>query len=145
MTDIASFLPAARNSVPSPQGSLGGDGTPLAHGLPAKQDMVLEGGNPDKAALRDAAEAFEAVFLRQMIGSMRSASLGEDLLGNNAGEQFRDMADDRVADNMAEQNSFGIAEMLLKQFGVDETAEPKSFAQSYSGGKADDGGTGAAS
>ena len=66
--------------------------------------------------LKGAAQAFEAVFLRQMIGSMRQARLGEDLLGSQAADQFRDMADARLADTMAERESFGIAEMLLNQF-----------------------------
>ena len=68
------------------------------------------------AQLRNAAQAFEAVFLRQMIGSMRQARLAEDMLGNDAAEQFRDMADARLADTMSERGSFGIAEMLLNQF-----------------------------
>ena len=67
--------------------------------------------------LKVAAQAFEAVFLRQMIGSMRQASLGDELFGSNATEQFRDMSDAKLADSMAEKGSFGIAEMLLKQFG----------------------------
>ena len=71
---------------------------------------------PQDRRLREAAQAFEAVFLRQMIGSMRQAKLGEDLLGSDAGDQFRDMADARLADTMAERESFGIAEMLLNQF-----------------------------
>ncbi len=66
--------------------------------------------------LKAAAEAFEAVFLRQMIGSMRQAKLGEDILGGSASDQFREMADAKLADNMAEKGSFGIAELLLKQF-----------------------------
>ena len=70
--------------------------------------------------MREAAEAFEAVFLRQMIGAMRQATPGETLFGNQAGEQFRDMQDARLADDMAAKSSFGIAEMLLKQFGVEE-------------------------
>ena len=66
--------------------------------------------------LKGAAQAFEAVFLRQMIGSMRQASLGDELFGSNATEQFRDMSDAKLADSMAEKGSFGIAEMLLGQF-----------------------------
>ena len=69
-----------------------------------------------RAQLRSAAEAFEAVFLRQMIGSMRQARLAEDPFGSAASEQFRDMADARLADSMAQQRSFGIAELLLAQF-----------------------------
>ena len=71
---------------------------------------------PQDARLREAAQAFEAVFVRQMIGSMRQARLGEDLLGSDAADQFRDMADARLADTMAERGSLGIAEMLLNQF-----------------------------
>jgi peptidoglycan hydrolase FlgJ len=66
--------------------------------------------------LRAAAQAFEAVFLRQMIGSMRQAKLGEDILGGSATDTFREMSDAKLADSMAENSSFGIAELLLKQF-----------------------------
>jgi peptidoglycan hydrolase FlgJ len=63
-----------------------------------------------------AAQAFEAVFMRQMIGSMRQASLGDDLFGSSATDQFREMQDAKLADEMAADGGFGIAEMLLKQF-----------------------------
>jgi peptidoglycan hydrolase FlgJ len=66
--------------------------------------------------LRTAAQAFEAVFLRQLIGSMRSAKLADDPFGSQASEQFRDMSDARLADQMSHQGSFGIAQMLLNQF-----------------------------
>lgn len=73
-----------------------------------------------QAELRKAAESFEAVFLRQMIGAMRSATTGDTLLGSSASDQFRDMMDARIADDMADKHSFGIAEMVLKQFGIDK-------------------------
>jgi flagellar protein FlgJ len=85
--------------------------TSAASGSPPASD-------PKLAQLRAAAEAFEAVFLRQVIGSMRQAKLGEDLFGSEATDQFRNMADSRLADSMAGQGSFGIAELLLKQFGA---------------------------
>ena len=78
----------------------------------------------DPAGLKKAAQQFEAIFLRQMISSMRSASLGEDMLGSTAGDQFRDMADARTADSMAEKGSLGIAEMLMRQFGAKEATPP---------------------
>ena len=80
----------------------------------------------EKAAqLKQAAKAFEAVFLRQMIGSMRQASLAEDDLlgGGRAAETFRDMQDAKLADSMSEQGSFGIAELLLNQFQGVEVKE----------------------
>jgi peptidoglycan hydrolase FlgJ len=72
--------------------------------------------DPQRAQLAAAAKAFEAVFLRQMIGSMRSAKLAEDdLTSGNAAESFRDLQDSKLADSMA--GRFGIAELLEKQFG----------------------------
>lgn len=74
-------------------------------------------GTTDRAGLQKAAQQFEAIFLRQMIGAMRSSSLGDGLLDSSASDQFRDMADARTADSMAQTGSLGIADMLLRQFG----------------------------
>ncbi|WHO38296.1 rod-binding protein [Sphingobium sp. AP49] len=70
----------------------------------------------NKAGLEKAAQQFEAIFLRQMIGAMRSASLADGITDSSASDQFRDMADARTADSMATKGSLGIAELLLKQF-----------------------------
>ena len=87
--------------MPSPLAPLGG----VAPSTPASADPRVQ--------LRAAAEQFEAVFLRQMIGAMRQAKLADDWLDSSATEQFRDMADARLADSMARQGSFGIAERTL--------------------------------
>ena len=85
---------------------------------------------PDTAgqrnALRTAARQFEAVFLRQLIGSMRQAHLSDDMLSSQATEQFRDMSDASLADAMSHQGVFGIAQMLLAQF--DRHAQPGAAA-----------------
>lgn len=97
-------------------------GKQAADAAAAAQDAAGAGGKSEEknAELRKAAESFEAIFLRQMIGTMRSATKGDTLLGSDAGNQFRDLMDARLADDMADKQSFGIAEMVLKQFGVDE-------------------------
>ena len=73
-----------------------------------------------KKQLEAAAKAFEAVFMRQMIGSMRQAKLTSDddnpLGGGSAADQFRDLQDARLADSMVEKGGFGIAQMLTRQF-----------------------------
>lgn len=66
-----------------------------------------------KADIGAAAKQFEAIFLRQMIASMRSPSLGDDLFGSDASNQFRDMSDARLAETMA--GSFGIARLIERQ------------------------------
>ena len=65
--------------------------------------------------LQKVAQQFESIFLRQMIGAMRSSSLAEGMLDSNATQQFRDMADARTADEMAKTSRFGIADLLMKQ------------------------------
>ena len=71
----------------------------------------------EQKKLKSAAQAFEAVFLRQMIGSMRSANLGDGMFDNEGTEQFQSMADSKTADAMAGKGVLGIADMLLKQLG----------------------------
>ncbi len=75
-------------------------------------------------SLEKAAKAFEAIFLRQMIGAMRSSSLSEGIFDSSATDQFRDMADARTADQMAQTGKFGIAELLMRQFGVKALQAP---------------------
>ena len=74
--------------------------------------------------LRQAAQAFEAVFIRQLIGSMRNAKLADDMFGSQATEQFRDMADGRLADSMSQQGTFGIADLLTAQFERHRSVQP---------------------
>lgn len=66
--------------------------------------------------LRKAAEAFEAVILRQLLASMRQAKLGDDIFGSSATDNFREMADAKTADSMAAMRQFGIADMVERQF-----------------------------
>jgi peptidoglycan hydrolase FlgJ len=65
--------------------------------------------------LRKVAEAFEAVILRQMMASMRKAKLGDEMFGSSATDNFREMADAKLADNIAEMRQFGIADLVEKQ------------------------------
>jgi flagellar protein FlgJ len=96
------------NSLNSQTPATGGSGQTSATGGEANTQR--------RQGLRQAAQAFEAVFIRQLIGSMRNAKLADDMFGSQATEQFRDMADGRLADSMAQQGTFGIAELLTAQF-----------------------------
>ncbi|WP_419827984.1 rod-binding protein [Sphingomonas sp.] len=78
---------------------------------------LVSSSNSDAAGekLKSAAQAFEAVFLRQMIGSMRQAGLGDGMFDSQATQQFQDMADSKTADSMSGKGVLGVAEMLVKQ------------------------------
>ena len=86
----------------SPISSIGATPAPTAAG----------GGD---GGLRKAAEAFEAVILRQLMASMRQVKLGDDILGSSATDNFREMADARTADAMASMRQFGIADLVERQ------------------------------
>ena len=96
------------NSLNNQTPATGGSGQTAAPGG--------EGNTQRRQELRQAAQAFEAVFIRQLIGSMRNARLADDIFGSQATGQFRDMADARLADSMAQQGTFGIADLLSAQF-----------------------------
>lgn len=81
-------------------------------------------GSTAPAKIAAVAKQFEAVFLRQMIGSMRQASLSDGLFDSSAEDQFRSMGDAKLADSMAGSGAgFGIAELLTRQLGGGKAAD----------------------
>lgn len=98
-------------TISSAAQALSGTGRPAA----------ASGVDPEKLKV---AQQFEAIFLRRMIGSMRSSTLAEGMFDTSASDQFRDMADARTADEMSRTGGFGIADMLMKQFGWNKPAAP---------------------
>lgn len=70
---------------------------------------------PESDDIRKVAESFEAIILRQLLGSMRKAKLSEDIFGSSATDNFREMADARTADAMSNMRQFGIADMVERQ------------------------------
>ena len=91
---------------------------PIPSGTTAATGAASSAASPELAKLKKAAHAFEAVFLRQMIGSMRSAGLGDGIFDSTATQQFQEMSDAKTADVMAEKGALGIADMLVKQYGA---------------------------
>lgn len=65
-----------------------------------------------QAEIQSMAADFEAIFVRQMLTTMRTSSLGEGLFDGQGLEQFRDMQDAEIAESMAKKGVFGIAQML---------------------------------
>lgn len=72
----------------------------------------------DHAALKKAAQGFEAIFVRQMLAAARSTSLAgkDDLFGGQAQQTFASMRDERFADIAAQTGAFGLAKQLEAQF-----------------------------
>jgi flagellar protein FlgJ len=92
--------------------------------IPAAIPPVSLGGTSLRAAapdtqetdLRQAAQAFEAIFLRQLLSGARKADFGgEDLFGGPGLEQFEAMRDEHVADIASQQGVFGLAAAIERQ------------------------------
>jgi len=92
--------------------------TPPLASTAAKSITGAVSATPEVKKLKQVAQQFEAVFLRQMIGSMRSASLGDGIFDSSATQQFRDMGDSKLADQMAGHGALHIADLLVKQLGA---------------------------
>jgi Rod binding domain-containing protein len=80
-------------------------------------------GAQDDTALRAAAQQFEAMFLQEMMRSMRQATIKSDLLESNALDTFEGMFDKEVAMQMAKRGGMGMADMLVQQMKKHQAAE----------------------
>jgi peptidoglycan hydrolase FlgJ len=79
--------------------------------------------------LEQAAEQFEALFLRSMLAQMRKASdvLGEgNPFDSSQQRMMRDFYDDKLASQLASQRSTGIAQMIISQLSPDSGQRVKS-------------------
>lgn len=67
--------------------------------------------------LREVARDFEAIFIKQMLDSMRSTLNPENRLIDTgmAGEFYEDMLYDEYAQMMSKTGGFGLADMIVKQ------------------------------
>ena len=74
--------------------------------------------------LEAAARQFEALFIRDMLKSMRSAGMGEALGESEQTKLFREMHDKQLATSLAESGSIGIAELVVQQLRGPDRSEP---------------------
>jgi flagellar protein FlgJ len=71
--------------------------------------------SPERAKLREAAQGFEAIFVRQMLATARQTNFGNDLFGGQADDTFNQMRDERFAEIASKAGSFGLANQLEAQ------------------------------
>lgn len=87
----------------------------------------------DPAVLREVAGQFEALFIQTMLKNMRAASLGDPLLGDsNQHEMYQSMLDQQLSLEMSNGKGIGLAEMLVRQLGGEDTVMLRSPARSFS-------------
>jgi len=80
--------------------------------------------SPEKAA--KAAIDFEAMLIKQMLSTMTQGLEGEGFFGTQAGSAFyQDMFLNQISENMAKNQSFGLAESILKQINPEAVDQLK--------------------
>jgi flagellar protein FlgJ len=73
-------------------------------------------GVSDDTKLREAANDFEAIFIQQMLKTMRKTSFESDLLPKSEGEKvFQSLLDEQYALLSAKSASLGLGEMIYQQ------------------------------
>jgi flagellar protein FlgJ len=93
--------------------------TPTAS-LTGTRPALSAAASPDNGDLRQAVQAFEAIFVRQLLASARAADFGgeEALLGGPGLEQFEAMRDEHFADITSQQGVFGLAAAIERQLSA---------------------------
>jgi len=69
----------------------------------------------DPKAVREAARQFEALFLQMMLKSMRDAGAA---FAEDRDRSYEEMFDQQVAIDLAQKDSIGIADLLMRQIGM---------------------------
>jgi flagellar protein FlgJ len=88
--------------------------------------LRLQAGNGEQQIDDEIFQQFEALFLQQMLKSMRTASLSEGMFQSEQSEFYRDMYDQQIAADLAKKEVLGIANILNRQLGGSEISQPES-------------------
>lgn len=96
------------------------------------QTSVLPGditGQVKPQNLEQAAEQFEAMFLRSMMKQMRKASqalVDDNPFDSKQQRMMQEFYDDKLTSQLASQRSTGMAQMIIEQLGPQESASLKN-------------------
>ena len=67
------------------------------------------------ADLKVAAQQFEAVFIQQMLKTMREANLAEGMFDSSGGDFYVEMLDKQLSLNLSQGKGIGLTEIIVKQ------------------------------
>lgn len=97
----------------------------LAADARSLNSLKMQAGQNDPAAIKETAKQFESLFMRELIKSMREATVKSGLLDSSAGDLSSDLLDQQLAVQMSGQPgglSEAIARQLARQMGVEPGA-----------------------
>lgn len=92
-------------------------------GLPASANALddlrrireIGAGGNSAEAMKLAAKQFEAIFIQEMLKSMRKTVPENDYTQSEAGNLYQDMFDQRISAQIANSKGMGLADLIVKQ------------------------------
>lgn len=102
---MAVSLPSASNASPS---------SPLAVDVRSLNRLKMEAGQNSAEATRETAKQFESLFMREMIKSMREATMKSGLLDSAQGDLGTDLLDQQLSVQMSGRPG-GLSEAIARQ------------------------------
>lgn len=91
--------------------------------------LRMQAGTGTEQVNDEVIQQFEALFLQQMLKSMRTASLAEGLFQSDQSDFYRDMYDQQIASDLASKELLGVAQIINRQLGNSNLAEEGSDEQ----------------
>ncbi len=91
--------------------------------------LKLQAGQSTPAAVKEAAKQFESLFMRELIKSMRDATLKSGMMDSAQGDLGADLLDQQLAVQMSGKPdglSDAIARQLSQQMGISQSANPSA-------------------
>ena len=79
--------------------------------------------------LRVVAQQFEAIFIQQMLKTMRDASLSEGLFDSNSSDFYVDMLDKQMSLNLSAGKGIGLADVIVQQLSKTLKIDPEEAAK----------------
>ena len=98
-------------------------GQGLAADVQSLQNLKRDATQNDPAATKEAARQFESLFMREMIKSMREATMKSGLLDGAHGDLGTDMLDQQLSVQMSGQPG-GLSEIIARQLAQAMGVEP---------------------
>jgi flagellar protein FlgJ len=87
--------------------------------------------SPERMELREAAQAFEAIFLRQLLASARASDFGgDDIFSGQGLEQFEAMRDEHFAElSSTGKGGLGLARSIEEQLAAHMSATSQTQSE----------------
>jgi len=93
--------------------------------------LKLNAGQDSPAAIKEAAKQFESLFMRELIKSMREATMKSGMMDNAGSDLGTDLLDQQLAVTMSGQPG-GLSELIAKQLSKQVTSADGSTGKSAS-------------